>query len=260
MLIDTHAHVDAPQFDEDREEVLARAREAGVVQIINIGYNRETIASTLELTRRHPFLFAAVGWHPTDAHTFDQEAAQWLIQLCEQEQKVVAIGEIGLDYHWDNVPPEVQERVFREQIGLAVQLGKPIIIHNRKADADTVRILKEEGAHRVGGIMHCFAGDWDMAQECLAMNFAIGLGGIVTFKNAQQVKEVARRLPLDRLVLETDSPYLAPVPYRGKRNEPAYVRRVAEEIAALRGISVDEVIDHSARNAWRLFPAMAMQK
>ncbi|MFO7263364.1 MAG: hydrolase TatD [Bacillaceae bacterium G1] len=251
-LIDTHAHLDDRKFAADLPQVIQRALDAGVKTIVNIGYNRDSIRSTLALTKQWPFIYAAVGCHPTDADEYDEEMERWLEQLVRQEDKVVAIGEVGLDYHWDTVPRDVQEAVFRRQIALAKRLGMPLIIHNREADDDTVRILEEEGAAEVGGIMHCFAGDWAMAERCLAMNFYIGLGGLVTFKNAPQTKEVARRVPLDRLVLETDAPYMTPVPYRGKRNESSFVRYVAEAIAQLRGMTVQELAQVTTANARRL--------
>ncbi len=251
-LIDTHAHLDDRKFADDLPQVLQRAVEAGVRAIVNIGYNRDSIRSTLALTEQWPMMYAAVGCHPTDADEYDEAMERWLEQLVREKDKVVAIGEVGLDYHWDTVSRDVQQAVFRRQIALAKRLGVPLIIHNREADEDTVRILEEEGAAEVGGIMHCFAGDWAMAERCLAMNFAIGLGGLVTFKNAPQAQEVARRVPLDRLVLETDAPYMTPVPYRGKRNESSYVRYVAEKIAQLRDMPVEELARATSANARRL--------
>lgn len=252
-LVDTHAHLDDRKFDGDREEVMRRALEAGITAIVNIGYNRRSIETTLALARQWPFVYAAVGCHPTDAHEYDEDFEGMLERLVRSEDKVVAIGEVGLDYHWDTVPRDVQHDVFRRQIALAKRLGVPLVIHNREADEDTVRILEEEGAAEVGGVMHCFAGDWAMAERCLAMNFYIGLGGLVTYKNAPQTKEVARRVPLDRLVLETDAPYMTPVPHRGKRNESGYVRFVAETVAGLRETPVEELARATAANARKLF-------
>ena len=252
-LIDTHAHLDDRKFADDLPQVIQRAQDAGVKAIVNIGYNRQSIDTTLALTKQWPFIYAAVGCHPTDAKEYDDEMEVLLEQLVQQEEKVVAIGEVGLDYHWDTAPRDVQDHVFRRQIALAKKLRVPLIIHNREADEDTVRILEEEGAAEVGGIMHCFAGDWDMAKRCLDMNFHIGLGGLVTFKNAPQAKEVARRVPLNRLVLETDAPYMTPVPYRGKRNESGYVRYVAETIAELRGMPVEDLARATSANARKLF-------
>ncbi|GAB7387230.1 TatD family hydrolase [Bacillaceae bacterium] len=252
MLIDTHAHLNDPRFDADREAVIARARENGVVRIVNIGYNRETIPTCLELAERYDFIYAVVGWHPHDAKDMTEEDLAWLEELSRHE-KVVALGEMGLDYHWDHSPRDVQQEVFRRQIRLARKAGLPIVIHGREAHEDIVKILREEKAEEVGGVMHCFSGSWEMAQQCLQMNFYLSLGGPVTFKNAKRPQEIAAKVPLDRLLIETDCPYLAPEPYRGKRNEPGYVRYVAEKIAELRGITVEELGKVSSENACRLF-------
>lgn len=252
MLFDSHAHLNDEQYDDDRDEVIRRALEQGVSRILNIGFNRETIETTLSLAEQYGFIYAAVGWHPHDAATMTDEDLKWIRSLTEHP-KVVALGEMGLDYYRNYSPKEVQEEVFRRQIRLAREVGMPIIIHNREADRDVLRVLREEGAEEVGGVMHCFGGDWSMAQECLEMNFLIGLGGPVTFKNAHLPKEIAARVPLDRLLIETDSPYLAPHPHRGKRNESGYVRLVAEKIAELRGISFEEVARKTSANACRLF-------
>lgn len=252
MLFDSHAHLNDEQYDDDRDEVIRRALEQGVSRILNIGFNRETIETTLSLAEQYGFIYAAVGWHPHDAATMTDEDLKWIRTLTEHP-KVVALGEMGLDYYRNYSPKEVQEEVFRRQIRLAREVGMPIIIHNREADRDVLRVLREEGAEEVGGVMHCFGGDWSMAQECLEMNFLIGLGGPVTFKNAHLPKEIAARVPLDRLLIETDSPYLAPHPHRGKRNESGYVRLVAEKIAELRGISFEEVARKTSANACRLF-------
>ncbi|MFC5406753.1 TatD family hydrolase [Cohnella soli] len=253
MLIDTHAHLDSPKFDSDREEVISRAREAGVDTIVNIGFNRETIPTTMALAEKYPFIYAAVGWHPTDAIDMKlEEDLAWIERLCSHP-KVVAIGEIGLDYYWDTSPKDVQHVVFREQIRLARRLKKPIVIHNRDAHEDVIRLLKEEKADEIGGIMHCFSGSWETAKLCLDMNFHISFGGPVTYKNARVPKEVLERVPLDRLLIETDAPYLTPHPHRGKRNESAYVRLVAEAAAEIKGISLEEIGKITSENAKRCF-------
>lgn len=252
MLIDTHAHLDSSGFDNDRELVLQRAREAGVERILNVGFNRETIPSTISLAEAHDWIYAIVGWHPVDSIDMKDQDLDWIREL-SHHPKVVAIGEIGLDYHWDTSPKDVQHRVFREQIKLAKEVNKPIVIHNRDAHEDIVRILKEEGADEVGGVMHCFSGSWETAQLCLDMNFYISFGGPVTFKNARVPKEVMKRVPIDRLLIETDAPYLAPHPYRGKRNESAYVRLVAEEAAAIKGLKLEEISKITTANAERCF-------
>lgn len=252
MLFDTHVHVNAEQFNEDLEEVIERAQEAGVENMIVVGFDRPTITRAMELVELYEFMFAAVGWHPVDAIDMTEEDLLWIEELCAHP-KVVAIGEMGLDYHWDKSPKDIQQEVFRKQIRLAKKVGLPIIIHNREATADIVSILKQEEASEVGGIMHCFSGSAETAMECIDLNFYISLGGPVTFKNAKKPKEVAAAVPLDRLLIETDCPYLAPHPYRGKRNEPSYVKLVAEQIAEIKQLTVEEVSQATTNNAKKLF-------
>lgn len=252
MIIDTHAHLNAPEFDEDREAVIARARENGVSTIVNIGFNRETIPTCLELAEKYEFIYAVVGWHPQDAKDMTDADLEWIEELTKHP-KVVGIGEMGLDYYWDTSPRDVQAEVFRKQIRLARKLKLPIVIHNRDAHQDVIQILREEKAEEVGGIMHCFSGSWETAKLALDLNFYISFGGPVTFKNAKQPKEVAAKVPLDRLLVETDCPYLTPHPFRGKRNETGYVRYVAEEMANLRGVSLEEIAAITSENAKRLF-------
>jgi TatD DNase family protein len=252
MLTDTHTHLNDKQFDEDREEVIARARKAGVSRIVNVGYNRETIATSLALAESYDFIYSVVGWHPHDASDMTDEDLEWIESLLKHP-KVVGIGEMGLDYYWDNSPRDVQAEVFRKQIRLARKVGMPIVIHDRDAHQDIVDILREERAQEVGGIMHCFSGSWEMAKQCLDMDFFISFGGPVTFKNAKKPKEIAKRVPLDRLLIETDSPYLTPHPYRGKRNETAYVGLVAEAIAELHDLTPEEIAKVTTQNAVRLF-------
>ncbi|MBT2617081.1 MULTISPECIES: TatD family hydrolase [unclassified Bacillus (in: firmicutes)] len=252
MLFDTHVHVNAEQFNEDLEDVIGRAKEAGVDNMVVVGFDRPTIIRAMELIETYDFMYAAVGWHPVDAIDMTEDDLQWIEEL-SNHPKVVAIGEMGLDYHWDKSPKDVQMEVFRKQIRLAKKVGLPIIIHNREATADIVNILKEEEASRVGGIMHCFSGSAETALECINMNFYISLGGPVTFKNAKKPKEVAAAVPLDRLLIETDCPYLAPHPYRGKRNEPSYVKLVAEQIAEIKQLTIEEVSKATTENAKKLF-------
>lgn len=252
MLFDTHVHVNAEQFNEDLEDVIERAKEAGVDNMVVVGFDRSTIIRAMELIEIYDFMYAAVGWHPVDAIDMTEDDLQWIEEL-SNHPKVVAIGEMGLDYHWDKSPKDVQMEVFRKQIRLAKKVGLPIIIHNREATADIVNILKEEEASRVGGIMHCFSGSAETALECINMNFYISLGGPVTFKNAKKPKEVAAAVPLDRLLIETDCPYLAPHPYRGKRNEPSYVKLVAEQIAEIKQLTIEEVSQATTENAKKLF-------
>ncbi|WP_455675993.1 TatD family hydrolase [Pradoshia sp.] len=252
MLFDTHVHLNDDQFNDDLEEVIERARLNGVGRVVVVGFDEKTIKRAIELIDAYDFMYAAIGWHPVDAIDLTDDYLEWIEELTAHP-KVVAIGEIGLDYHWDKSPKDVQQVVFRRQIQLAKRLDLPIIIHNREATEDVVTILEEEGAKEVGGIMHCFSGSPETAKRCLDMNFYISLGGPVTFKNAVKPKEVAKEVPLDRLLIETDCPYLAPHPFRGKRNEPSYVKLVAEQIAALKEISFDEVAKATTENANRLF-------
>lgn len=252
MLFDTHSHINAEQFNEDLQEVLQRALDAGVENQVVVGFDNETITRAMQMVEAYDYLYAAVGWHPVDAIDMT-EADLERIEKLAAHKKVVAIGEIGLDYYWDKSPKDIQQQVFRKQIQLAKRVNLPIIIHNREATQDIVRILKEEKAEEVGGIMHCFTGSAETAKECIEMNFLISLGGPVTFKNAKKPKEVAKEVPLDKLLVETDCPYLTPHPFRGKRNEPSYVKLVAEEIAKLKELSFEEVADQTTKNAKRIF-------
>ncbi|MFE8704022.1 TatD family hydrolase [Cytobacillus sp. FJAT-54145] len=252
MLFDTHAHLNAEQFEEDLVEVITRAKDEGVSNIVVVGFDRPTINKAMELTEKYEFIYACVGWHPVDAIDMTDEDLDWIEELASHP-KVVAIGEMGLDYYWDKSPKDIQKEVFRKQIRLAKKVKLPIVIHNRDATADVVEILKEEDAKEVGGIMHCYGGSVETAKECIDMNFLISLGGPVTFKNAKKPKEVAVEVPLDKLLIETDCPYLAPHPNRGKRNEPSYVKLVAEQIAELKGVTYEEVAEITTRNAKKLF-------
>lgn len=252
MLFDTHVHLNADQYKEDLEEVINRALNEGISRMVVVGFDRPTIERAMELVEKYDFLYASVGWHPVDAIDMKDEDLLWIEELASHP-KVVAIGEMGLDYYWDKSPKDVQKEVFRRQIQLAKRVKLPIIIHNRDATADIVEILKEEEAKEVGGIMHCFSGSPETAKECVEMNLYISLGGPVTFKNAKKPKEVAEAIPLEKLLIETDCPYLAPHPYRGKRNEPSYVKLVAEQIAEIKGISFDEVAKATTANAKKIF-------
>ncbi|WP_280772206.1 TatD family hydrolase [Salipaludibacillus daqingensis] len=252
MLFDTHVHLNADQFEDDVEEVITRARDVGVENMVVVGFDEKTIKIAMALVEKHDFLYAAVGWHPVDAIDLTEEYLTWIEKLADHP-KVVAIGETGLDYHWDKSPKDVQKEAFRKQIHLAKRVKLPIIIHDREAHQDIVDILKEENAEDVGGIMHCFGGSVEIAQQCLKMNFHISFGGPVTFKNAKRPKEVAKEVPINRLLIETDAPFLAPHPYRGKRNEPSYVKLIAEQIAELREVRYEEIAKETTANAKRLF-------
>ena len=240
MLFDSHAHIGDKQFDNDREDVIRRAEENGVTHILNVGYDLEASRASVKLADRHERIYAAVGIHPHDAASVTDNTLEEIRRLARHE-KVVALGEMGLDYYRNLSPKAKQQQVFKEQIRLAKELKLPIIVHDRDAHQDTIDILKEEGANAVGGILHCFSGSWAMAKQCLQLGFYISLAGPVTFKNARRPQEVARLIDINRLLVETDCPYLAPEPKRGKRNEPAYVKYVAEKIAELRRDSFEEL-------------------
>ncbi|MEA0555625.1 TatD family hydrolase [Lysinibacillus irui] len=252
MFIDSHVHLNADQYDEDLQVVIDRALEAKVEKMVVIGFDRKTIERTMQLIEQYDFVYGVIGWHPVDAIDCTQEDLEWIEKLASHP-KIVGIGETGLDYYWDKSPKDVQQALFRKQIHLAQKTGLPIIIHNRDATGDVVRILREENAASVGGVMHCFSGSVETARECIAMNFMISLGGPVTFKNARLPKEVATEIPLEHLMIETDAPYLAPHPHRGKRNEPAFVPLVAEEIARLKGLTIEEIGQATTDNAKKFF-------
>lgn len=252
MFIDTHVHLNAEQYDEDLQQVIERAIEAKVEKMVVVGFDRKTIERAMKLADEYEFIYAVIGWHPVDAIDCTPEDLEWIGQLAAHP-KVVGIGETGLDYYWDKSPKEIQQELFRKQIHLAQKLKLPIIIHNREATGDVVKILREENAASVGGVMHCFSGSVETARECIDMNFMISLGGPVTFKNARLPKEVAKEIPIEHLMIETDAPYLAPHPYRGKRNEPSYVPLVAEEIARQKELSIDEVANATTSNAIKFF-------
>ncbi|KJL02709.1 MULTISPECIES: TatD family hydrolase [Priestia] len=252
MLFDTHVHLNAEQYEDDLQEVINRALEKGVQNMVVVGFDEPTIKKAIQIAETYEFIYASVGWHPVDAIDMTDEHLAWIEELA-QHPKVVALGEMGLDYHWDKSPKEVQKDVFRRQIRLARKVNLPIIIHNRDATEDVVTILKEEHVEEVGGIMHCFTGSIEVAKQCMDMNMYISFGGPVTFKNAKKPKEVAAELPLDKLLIETDCPYLTPHPFRGKRNEPGYVSYVAEQIAELKGITYEELADITTANAKKLF-------
>jgi len=257
MFVDSHAHIDGPEYDADRDEVITRAREAGVVAILNVGTgdpHGNAFERAVELAGQHPDIYAAVGVHPHDARLFDEEAERKITGLIEQSEKIVAWGEIGLDYHYDNSPREVQRDVFRRQLRLARAAQLPVIIHSREADDDTIHILQEELAgYDRAGVLHCFGGGMAMAESAVALGFFISFAGVLTFKNAQALRDIATRLPLDRILIETDCPYLTPVPFRGKRNEPARVVEVARCLADLHAKEVEEIGRVTTANFARLF-------
>lgn len=252
LLVDSHCHLDFPELKANLPRLLAAMEEKGVGWALCAGVTLERFPAMIDIVRAHPNLFAAVGVHPDTGEPAREADEATLLKLAD-DPKVVAIGETGLDYYRLRGDLEWQRERFRTHIRAAKACGKPLIIHTRAAAADTLRILKEEGADAVGGVFHCFTETAEVARQALDMGFHISFSGIVTFKNAVELKEVAKQVPLDRLLVETDSPYLAPVPYRGKTNQPAYVLHVAEEIARLRELSLDELAEATTANFFQLF-------
>ena len=252
VLVDTHCHLDFPEFDDDRDRVVAAARAAGVAAVITIGTDLPSSRRAVELAERYPEVFAAVGIHPHSAAEATPAALAELRRLA-RHPRVLAIGEIGLDYYRGREQAEVQKRAFRAQLELAADLGLPVVVHNREAEADIWEELTRPGGPRVRGVLHCFSAGVDWALRFCRQGLYIGLDGPVTFKNGERVREVARAVPADRLLVETDAPFLAPHPYRGRRNEPAWVRLVAERIAAERQCTLEELAARTTANAVRLF-------
>lgn len=252
MLFDTHAHLNVKQFEEDAPEVIQRAKDYNISRIAVVGFDHETIAKALELSKNYEGIYPIIGWHPTEAGSYSDEVEEMLIHLLKTEA-VIAMGEMGLDYHWMEDPKDVQIEAFRRQIRVAKEFDLPITIHNRDSTEDVYKVLKEEGIGKAGGIMHSFNLDPEWMEKFLALGMHISFSGVVTFKNASEVKESAKLVPLDKLLIETDAPYLSPEPNRGKRNEPGYVRFVAEEIASLREMPVEELAEITTDNANKLF-------
>jgi TatD DNase family protein len=252
VLSDSHAHLTMAPFDPDREDVIARAREAGIVRLVTVSSFIGDAQACAALAARHDFIHFTAGVHPHEARNFTAEVAAG-IRAAAALPKAVAIGEIGLDYHYDFSPRDAQRRVFRDQIALARDLRLPIVVHTREAWDDTLQILDEEGARDIGGVFHCFSGGAKEARLCLDLGFQLSFAGPVTFKNARDVAEAAAFTPIDRLLCETDSPYLTPHPFRGRRNEPARVALVVERIAALKGLGPDEVGAATVRNLETVF-------
>ena len=251
MIFDTHALYDDDAFDEDRETLLAQLKAAGIERVVNVGASIHSSHTTLELIEKHDFLYGAIGVHPSETEELNEEWMNWLEEK-SHEKKVVAIGEIGLDYHWEEPARDVQKYWFVRQLDLARKVKLPVIIHSRDAAADTLEIMKEHGRD-LGGVIHCFSYGVEMAREYLNMGYYIGIGGVLTFKNAKKLIEVAEYAPLDRIVLETDCPYLAPVPNRGKRNFSGNLPYVVEKLAEIKGVSAEEIIRETAKNARALY-------
>lgn len=251
MIFDTHAHYDDAQFDEDREELLNSMQEQGVGVIVNVSATYDSCESVVDMVQKYPFMYAAVGIHPDEVGSLTEERFARMEELFQRD-KVVAVGEIGLDYYWDNESHDIQKKWFVRQLDLARRLSLPVLIHSREAAADTMEVMKEQ-AKGLKGIIHCYSYSREMAREYVKMGFHIGVGGVVTFKNARKLKETVEEIPLTSIVLETDCPYLAPVPYRGKRNQSGYIRYVAEVIAEIKGVSFDEVVAQTRENAREVY-------
>ena len=256
MFIDSHAHIDGPEFDADREQLIERAHAAGVSVILNVGTgdpHSGAFERAVELGQAHESVYTAIGTHPHDARLYD-DAAESKIKNLVQNERVIAWGEIGLDFHYDNSPRDVQMDVFKRQLRAARECDLPVVIHTREAEPETIEILKTEydGAER-RGVFHCFSGSMDLAQRAIELGFMISFSGIVTFKKADDLRAVAKEVPLDRLLIETDCPYLTPIPYRGKRNEPAYVVEVARCLAGIHGVEIEEMGRITSENFGRFF-------
>jgi TatD DNase family protein len=253
MLIDTHTHLDDARYDADRDAMIQRARQAGVAAFVTIGCDLTTSRSAVTLADRHADIYASIGVHPHEVKHIRDDWYDELRRLA-QHAKVVAYGEIGLDYHYNHSPPKDQRERFREQIQLARDLHLPVVIHTREAQEDTISILKEEKASEVGGVFHCFSGDAWLAKDALDLGFYLSFSGILTFNNATMLREIAKQTPLDRVLIETDCPYLTPVPHRGKRNEPAFVSHVARQLAEIHpDLSLEQIEEATTENAKRLF-------
>ncbi|MCD7955406.1 MAG: TatD family hydrolase [Lachnospiraceae bacterium] len=252
MIFDTHAHYDDEAFDDDREELLSQMAAAGVGAIVNMGASLEGVEASQRLAARYPFIYAAVGVHPDEVGSLDEEKLHGFYELC-RNRKTVAIGEIGLDYYWDRESHEIQKQWFRRQLQMAKDVGLPVNIHSRDAAQDTFDVMKEEHAGTTGGIIHCFSASAQMAREYVKLGYYIGVGGVVTFKNARVMKEVVAEVPVDHIVIETDCPYLAPAPHRGKRNSSLYLPLVIEAIAGIKGMTTQEVEESTWENARRVY-------
>jgi len=252
MLIDSHAHLEMPEFKRDLEEVIQRAKESGVEYIFTVGTEKKDWKRTLQIAEAHPSIYAILGVHPHNAKEIGDQTYSTLRELCQNE-KVKAYGEIGLDFFRNLSPRDIQLKRFREQIGLAKELELPIVVHDREAHQETLEILKSEEAEECAGIIHCFSGDYEMAKACIDMGFYISIPGSITFKNAEGFREIVKRIPLESLLVETDAPFITPEPFRGKRNEPSYVRYTAQKVAEIKKVSFEKVAEATTENALRVY-------
>ena len=252
MIFESHAHYDDEAFDEDRDKLLTSLKEHRIDKVINVGASLDSCKITLQLMKQYPFVYGAMGVHPSETGTLNEENFMWLREQCAVD-KVVAVGEIGLDYHWQEPEAHVQKLWFERQIELAREVRLPVIIHSREAAKDTLDMMQSLNAGEIGGVVHCFSYTKETAREYLEMDFYFGIGGVITFKNARKLKEAVEYLPIESILLETDSPYLAPEPHRGKRNSSLNLPYVAREIAAIKGMNYEEVVEVTEQNAQRLF-------
>lgn len=251
-IFDTHAHYDDEAFDEDRDALLAELPENGIARVVNVGASLASCGRTIELMNRYDYIYGAIGVHPSETAELNDEAFEWLRQQCQLE-KCVAVGEIGLDYYWDEPDRELQKEWFRRQLNLARELAKPVIIHSRDAAKDTVDLMTEVHAEEIGGVIHCYSYTKETAEVFLKMGFYFGIGGVLTFKNAKKLKEAVAYIPLDRIVLETDCPYLAPEPNRGKRNSSLNIPYVVKALAEIKGVEEETVRKAAWENAHKLY-------
>ncbi|MGZ3538924.1 MAG: TatD family hydrolase [Thermodesulfobacteriota bacterium] len=252
MLIDSHAHLEMPDFKKDLEAVIQRAKELGVEYIFTVGTEEKDWKRALEIAHSHPTIYAILGVHPHNAKEIGDQTYPLLRELC-RDKKVRALGEMGLDFFRNLSPRDTQLKRFREQIGLAKKLGLPIVVHDREAHFETLEILRSENAEECGGIIHCFSGDYEMAKVCIGMGFYISIPGTITFKNAEGLREMVKKIPLESLLVETDAPFLTPEPFRGKRNEPGYVRYTAQKLAEIKKISFEKVAEVTSGNALKVY-------
>ena len=252
MLIDSHAHLEMPEFKRDLEAVIQRAQDSGVGYIFIVGTEKRDWKRALEIANAHPSIYVILGVHPHNAKEIDDKTYPILRELC-RDRKVKGYGEIGLDFFRNLSPRDVQLKRFREQVGLAKELQLPIVVHDREAHQETLEILKSEKAEECGGIIHCFSGDYEMAKECIDIGFCISIPGSITFKNAERFREIVKRLPLESLLVETDAPFITPEPFRGKRNEPSYVKYTAQKVAEIKKVSFEKVAEVTTENALQIF-------
>lgn len=249
-IFETHAHYDDKQYEEDRDSILDILHRNGIDKIVNISYDKASILKSVELAKKYDFIYAAIGYHPCDCNKMESTSIEDMFEICKKENKIVAIGEIGLDYYWDDVDRSVQKKCFIEQINLANRLNLPIVIHSRDAAKDTYDILKN---NKSKGVMHCYSYSVEMAKEFVKLGYYLGVGGVLTFKNAKHIKDVVKEIDIEKIIVETDSPYLTPEPFRGKRNSSIYLTYVIDKIAEIKGMSRDEVAKVTYQNAMKMY-------